>query len=89
MQAITLASNKTFKIIQQSDAINFLSWFLNILHSYLSKKYNTKESIVTKSFQGKLLVETFTMVKDPNIPEENLITIDEIKYTYESKIQNF
>lgn len=90
MQAITLASNKMFKILEQSDSINFLTWFLNTVHNYLSKKYKSKETIISKSFQGKLIIETFTEVKRDNQKSgENYIEIDGIYYTYESKIQNF
>jgi len=71
LQAISLASKGQFKIVQQSDSINFLSWFFNTLHEYLSKKYNKKSSkslvkigIISKSFQGKILVETFTHIKE-------------------------
>jgi hypothetical protein len=42
MQAVTLASNKRFKIVEQSDPINFLSWFFNSLNEYLVKNTNKK-----------------------------------------------
>lgn len=43
MQAITLASSNKFKIVEQSDSINFLSWFFNVIDTYLTKKNNFKK----------------------------------------------
>ncbi len=44
MQAITLASSNRFKIVKQSDPINFLSWFFNSINDYLAKKNKNKNS---------------------------------------------
>lgn len=91
MQAITLASNNKFKIVEQSDSINFLSWFLNTIHDYLCKKNNTNKSIISESFQGKLLIETFTRLKEDDKVgfNESIVELDEVTYKYEKKIQNF
>jgi U4/U6.U5 tri-snRNP-associated protein 2 len=71
LQAISLASKAQFKIVKQSDSINFLSWFFNTLHDYLANKSGTNSStysnnlgIISKSFQGKILIETFTHIKE-------------------------
>ena len=91
MQAITLASNKKFKIIEQSDSINFLSWLLNTMHAYLCKKYKKKSSIISKSFQGELIIETFTQYKDKESEDNNpnLVELDGEIYKYEKTYQNF
>jgi U4/U6.U5 tri-snRNP-associated protein 2 len=91
MQATTLASNNKFKIVEHSDSINYLSWFLNISHEYLSKKTKNKTSIISESFQGKLKVETFSILKDSEKLNYNDIVVEEegIKYKYEFKEQNF
>lgn len=44
MQAVILASQKRFKIVEQSDAINFLSWLLNTTHDYFVKKNKVNRS---------------------------------------------
>lgn len=57
LQEISNASNKRFKLTEQSNAIDFLSWFLNTLHRDLggTKK---KSSIIHKQFQGEVQVES-------------------------------
>jgi U4/U6.U5 tri-snRNP-associated protein 2 len=91
MQAITLASNKKFKIIEQSDTINFLSWLLNTIHAYLCKKYKKKSSIISKSFQGELITETFTQYKNKGNEDNNpnIVELDGEVYKYEKTYQNF
>jgi hypothetical protein len=92
MQAITLASNGKFKIIEQSDSINFLSWLLNTLHNYFCKKYKKNSSIVSKTFQGELIVETFTNYKpsqSDGIDSKVLFEMDGSRYLYEKRIQHF
>lgn len=49
-------------------------------------------AIITNTFHGKLLVETFTRVKNSNLDDLNNIEYVEdegIIYKYEKKIQNF
>ena len=91
MQAITLASNKKYKIIEQSDSINFLTWLLNTVHAYLCKKNKKKSSIVSQAFQGELIVETFTLIKDKDHQDFNIniVDIDGEQYKYEKIHQNF
>jgi U4/U6.U5 tri-snRNP-associated protein 2 len=100
MQSITLASNNKFKIVEQSDAINFLSWFLNTAHEYLLKKNKKNNSgksvnstIISDCFQGRLLIETFTILKESDLEKitylDKIIEEDGVKYKYESKEQNF
>jgi hypothetical protein len=92
MQAITLASNGKFKIIEQSDSINFLSWLLNTLHDYLVKKYKKKSTVISKTFQGELLVETFTQFKEIDeisLEGKMLVEMDGLKYFYEKRPQKF
>ncbi|KAI9851690.1 MAG: hypothetical protein M1838_003028 [Thelocarpon superellum] len=59
LQEISLRSNKRFTLTQQSDPVDFLSWFLNNLHRALGgSKTKPGTSIVQKVFQGKLKVES-------------------------------
>ncbi|CAI9109179.1 OLC1v1008953C1 [Oldenlandia corymbosa var. corymbosa] len=55
LQAVMKASKKRFRIGQQSDPVEFMSWLLNTLHTDLrtSKK---SSSIIHQCFQGELEV---------------------------------
>ncbi|KAL0534388.1 hypothetical protein IC582_028678 [Cucumis melo] len=55
LQAVMKASKKRFRIGAQSDPVEFMSWFLNTLHSELriTKK---SSSIIYECFQGELEV---------------------------------
>ncbi|KAI8880301.1 cysteine proteinase [Backusella circina FSU 941] len=57
LQEISNASNKRFKLTEQSNAIDFLSWFLNTLHRDLGGK-KKKSSVIYKQFQGEVQVES-------------------------------
>ncbi len=45
------ASQKRFTIEKQADPVDFLSWFLNTLHTELTGGKRKKSSIVSRSFQ--------------------------------------
>jgi len=54
LQAIVLCSEKKFQIIKQSDANEFLKFFLNTLHIALNGTKKTSSSIVYKTFRGRM-----------------------------------
>ncbi|KAG7128925.1 mRNA-splicing protein ubp10 like [Verticillium longisporum] len=59
LQQIALDSNKRFTLTNQSDPIEFLSWFLNNLHLGLGgSKTKPGSSMIHRIFQGKLKVES-------------------------------
>ncbi|KAI9809897.1 MAG: hypothetical protein M1825_000330 [Sarcosagium campestre] len=59
LQEISLRSNKRFTLTEQSDPVDFLSWFLNNLHLSLGgSKTRPGSSIIQKVFQGRLKVES-------------------------------
>lgn len=59
LQEISLRSNKRFTLTNQSDPVDFLSWFLNNLHLGLGgSKTKPGSSMVQRVFQGKLKVES-------------------------------
>jgi len=53
IQAVTIASSRKFRIGEQAEAIEFLSWLLNHLHTEIyGKQKKTKQSIIQQTFQG-------------------------------------
>lgn len=61
LQEIALRSSKRFTLTQQSDPVDFLSWFLNNLHISLGgskKPSSTPTSVVQAAFQGQLRIES-------------------------------
>ena len=59
LQDIALRSSKRFTLTQQSDPVDFLSWFLNNLHLNLGgSKTKPLSSIIQRTFQGKLRMES-------------------------------
>lgn len=62
LQEISLRSNKRFNLTEQSDPVEFLSWFLNNLHLGLGgSKTKPGSSMIQRTFQGKLKVESQTI----------------------------
>ncbi|CAL1542817.1 unnamed protein product [Lymnaea stagnalis] len=64
LQAVVLCSKKKFQITEQGDPIDFLSWFLNAMHSALNGTKKINSSIISKTFRGKMLVYSRKM---PNL----------------------
>ena len=61
LQEIALRSSKRFTLTQQSDPVEFMSWFLNNLHLSLGgskKPSKTPTSVVQAAFQGHLKIES-------------------------------
>jgi U4/U6.U5 tri-snRNP-associated protein 2 len=59
LQQVSRQSNKRFDLLQQSDPVEFISWFLNNLHLALGgSKTKPGSSIIYKIFQGRLKVES-------------------------------
>jgi U4/U6.U5 tri-snRNP-associated protein 2 len=61
LQEIALRSSKRFTLTQQSDPVEFLSWFLNNLHLSLGgskKTSSTPTSVIQQAFQGNLRIES-------------------------------
>jgi len=53
LQVISIMSNKQFDIGKGTDPFNFTAWFIKTLH----EEFGTKESIITKCFQGQVREE--------------------------------
>lgn len=59
LQEIALRSSKRFTLTDQSDPVDFLSWFLNNLHLAVGgSKTKPGSSIIQKVFQGTLKIES-------------------------------
>ncbi|KAL4890906.1 snRNP assembly factor [Aspergillus ambiguus] len=61
LQEIALRSSKRFTLTQQSDPVEFMSWFLNNLHLSLGgskKPSKTPTSVIQAAFQGQLRIES-------------------------------
>ncbi|KAF2142079.1 uncharacterized protein K452DRAFT_287282 [Aplosporella prunicola CBS 121167] len=59
LQEIALRSSKRFTLTEQSDPVDFLSWFLNNLHLSLGgSKTKPGSSIIQRVFQGTLKIES-------------------------------
>lgn len=57
LQEVTAASNKKFKITEQGDPLDFLSWLLNALHRDLGGTRKPNSSIIYSIFQGELRMQ--------------------------------
>lgn len=57
LQEVTAASNKKFKITEQGDPADFLSWLLNALHRDLGGTRKPNSSIIYSIFQGELRMQ--------------------------------
>lgn len=59
LQEISIRSSKRFTLTEQSDPVDFLSWFLNNLHLALGgSKTKPGTSIIHRIFQGRLKIES-------------------------------
>ncbi|XP_064604275.1 ubiquitin carboxyl-terminal hydrolase 39-like [Liolophura sinensis] len=83
LQAVVLCSKKTFQITEQGDAIDFLSWFLNALHTALGGNKKLSSSVVNKTFRGKMKVYSRKMppVDMKEEEKETLLLMEDYKET--------
>ncbi|KAF9166916.1 hypothetical protein DFQ26_006443 [Actinomortierella ambigua] len=58
LQEISNASNRKFRLTEQGDPLAFMSWFLNTLHRDLGGTKKKDSSIIHKTFQGELKIES-------------------------------
>ena len=73
LQEIALRSSKKFSLTQQSDPVEFLSWFLNNLHLTLGgSKTKPLSSVVQRAFQGKLRLESQAITAKSDISGDRL-----------------
>lgn len=76
LQEIALRSSKRFTLTQQSDPVEFLSWFLNNLHLSLggSKKPSKQPtSVIQQAFQGHLRIESQAITAHSDTTNSRLV----------------
>ncbi|CAG8618540.1 1175_t:CDS:10, partial [Ambispora leptoticha] len=76
LQEISNASNKRFKLSEQSDPLEFLSWFLNALHKDLGGTRKPGSSIIYQIFQGELKLEQQSVIVKDNTDEQDRLLFD-------------
>ncbi|KAJ8325992.1 hypothetical protein BDV3_003845 [Batrachochytrium dendrobatidis] len=72
IQEISNVSDKRFKLGEQADPAQFLSWLINKLHLGLCSKKSNKSSIMQQAFQGELYVESRPFITDQETGESNI-----------------
>eukprot|EP00042_Codosiga_hollandica_P051171 m.624184 g.624184 ORF g.624184 m.624184 type:complete len:498 (+) comp58230_c0_seq4:285-1778(+) len=84
LQAVTTHSKKVFRLTQQSDPIEFLTWLLNSLHTCLKKG---KSSVIHDIFQGGMT--TWSKKIPPTADQAAIsgVVIDENDEQYQEKMQ--
>ncbi|XP_065079967.1 ubiquitin carboxyl-terminal hydrolase 39 isoform X2 [Ochlerotatus camptorhynchus] len=85
LQAVVLWSNKKFQITEQGDPIEFLSWFLHILHKQLRGNKQPNSSVVYRTFQGEMKIYTRKLppTELDDVQKQLLLATDE----YQEKVE--
>jgi len=85
LQAVVKCSKKKFQITEQGDCVEFLSWFLNSLHLCLGGTRKSAETIISRTFRGRMRVYSRKVPPlDMREDEKNqLLTTDEYRETME------
>jgi U4/U6.U5 tri-snRNP-associated protein, putative len=89
LQAVVLCSNKKFQITEQSDPVEFLSWFLNSLHIGLNGSRKENSSIVYKTFRGLMKVHSRKVIPLDKSIDEKLQLMLKDEYKEKCKQSNF
>ncbi|WRT65603.1 uncharacterized protein IL334_002548 [Kwoniella shivajii] len=58
LQEVNKRSNGKFKMTEQGDPVEFLSWIINTLHRDLGGNKKKHSSIIYSTFQGKVQIQT-------------------------------
>ncbi|WWC87774.1 uncharacterized protein L201_002666 [Kwoniella dendrophila CBS 6074] len=58
LQEVNKRSQGKFKMTEQGDPVEFLSWLINTLHRDLGGTKKSNSSIIYKTFQGKVQIQT-------------------------------
>ncbi|KAJ3334342.1 hypothetical protein HDU76_000035 [Blyttiomyces sp. JEL0837] len=89
-QEIANASAKKFRLSEQSDAIDFLAWFLNSLHTGLGGGKKAGSSIIHRIFQGELRIESQKLeAKQTDDDDEDAVRYFEVGKEMTSSVSKF
>ncbi len=73
LQEIAIRSSKRFTLTHPSDPVEFMSWFLNNLHLTLGgSKKKPQSSVIQKTFQGKLRLESQAITAKSDVTGDRL-----------------
>ncbi|KAI9497757.1 hypothetical protein BDB00DRAFT_756381 [Zychaea mexicana] len=87
LQEISSASQKRFRLTEQSNAIDFLSWFLNTLHKDLGGTKKQNSSVIYRIFQGEVQVESQDVGPgEPPLEERGIAVFDGDREIKSSKV---
>ncbi|KAI8050531.1 hypothetical protein BDF22DRAFT_695470 [Syncephalis plumigaleata] len=75
LQAISNASDKRFRLSEQSDPIDLFSWLMNRLHMDLGGS-RKKPSIISQTFQGQLQVTSRRTTAPKEAVDDDRIVVD-------------
>lgn len=86
LQAVSTASKKRFKITEQGDPVEFLSWLLNTLHLALGGSKKAHSSLIYDTFQGTMTVYSRKLPppSDNEAETKALMEKEEYKETHKS-----
>ncbi|KAJ3158055.1 hypothetical protein HDU89_000438 [Geranomyces variabilis] len=62
LQEISNASQKKFRLSQQSDPIDLLRWLLNAMHTGMGGKKKAGSSLIHQTFQGEVRIDEQTIL---------------------------
>uniref|UniRef100_A0A0K0FNZ9 ubiquitinyl hydrolase 1 n=1 Tax=Strongyloides venezuelensis TaxID=75913 RepID=A0A0K0FNZ9_STRVS len=79
LQAVVICSDKKFQIIKQSDAAEFLSFFLNALHISLNGTQKSSSSIIFRTFRGKMKEYSTRIPGADSSPNSSRVIEDDVK----------
>ncbi|XP_067939184.1 ubiquitin carboxyl-terminal hydrolase 39-like [Watersipora subatra] len=86
LQAVVLCSKKRFQITKQGDPVDFMSWFLNALHTALNGTRKLNSSIINKTFRGKMKVYSRKIPTSETSEAEKAVMFN--SGAYEEKVED-
>ncbi|EDQ92814.1 uncharacterized protein MONBRDRAFT_13756 [Monosiga brevicollis MX1] len=83
LQAVNNGSKRQFRLTEQADPVDLLSWLLNTLQRKLSKRGS---NIVADTFQGRMRVTSRKLPPPPDVQEVSGLRIDPNSEEYQDKV---
>ncbi|TPX72232.1 hypothetical protein SpCBS45565_g00508 [Spizellomyces sp. 'palustris'] len=70
LQEISNASQKKFRLNEQADPTDLISWLLNALHAGMGGKKKAGSSLIHRTFQGEIRIDSQTIVVKETVEGE-------------------